>query len=306
MRASLAWGDGLPPFALGGQAATHPIKDTTRMTDSETTPAAEGSPGYLHGYATREQERLVAQAEFWREQVITDTSTRLAPGTRLLDVGVGVGAVLAILGEAFPRTQLAGVDISPEQIAFARTHLASRDVTASLTVADATALPYPDDSFDHVWMMWFLEHLADPVAALREARRVLAPGGAITAIEADYSTARAQPWSPEVEALLDALRQGMDATGRSDAGTHVARWLAEAGFTSITPGERFCAYDGDDADVAANYVAAVAEDLVPTLAALPGTASEAELWTGLRKLRALGEQPGAHIEWLLHKAQARA
>ena len=51
---------------------------------------------YVHGYATAEQERLLKQAEHWRDELIL-AGTRLAPGTRLLEVGCGVGAVLGIL-----------------------------------------------------------------------------------------------------------------------------------------------------------------------------------------------------------------
>jgi cyclopropane fatty-acyl-phospholipid synthase-like methyltransferase len=53
--------------------------------------------GYVHGYATPEQQRLIEQAEHWRERLIRDGTT-LEPGTRLLEVGCGVGAVLAVLG----------------------------------------------------------------------------------------------------------------------------------------------------------------------------------------------------------------
>ena len=53
--------------------------------------------GYVHGYGTREQQRLVEQAEHWRHRLIAD-GTRLEPGTRLLEVGCGAGAVLAVLG----------------------------------------------------------------------------------------------------------------------------------------------------------------------------------------------------------------
>src|SRR6266498_3906975 len=56
---------------------------------------------YVHGYATAEQERLLRQAEHWRDELIL-AGTTLAPGTRLLEVGCGVGAVLGILGTAFP------------------------------------------------------------------------------------------------------------------------------------------------------------------------------------------------------------
>src|SRR5581483_12037239 len=150
---------------------------------------------YVHGYATPEQERLIAQAEHWRDRLICD-GTELPTGTRLLEVGCGVGAVLAVLGQEYRGLRLAGVDIERRQLETAAEHLERAGVEATLVQADATALPFDDESFDHVWMMWFLEHVRDPRAVLVEARRVLAVGGRITAIEVDYSTCLASPSIP--------------------------------------------------------------------------------------------------------------
>jgi ubiquinone/menaquinone biosynthesis C-methylase UbiE len=141
----------------------------------------------VHGYTSAEQERLLAQAEHWREELILP-GTALVPRTRLLEVGCGVGAVLGILGQEFPGVVLAGVDVEERQLETARAYLASLGLQADLRRADALELPYEDASFDHVWMMWFLEHIDDPVGALREARRVLVPGGELTAIEVDYNS----------------------------------------------------------------------------------------------------------------------
>src|SRR5687767_10371535 len=63
---------------------------------------------YVHGYGTPEQERLVEQAEHWRHRLISD-GTNLEPGTRVLEVGCGVGAVLAVLGQEYPGVELFGV-----------------------------------------------------------------------------------------------------------------------------------------------------------------------------------------------------
>ena len=183
---------------------------------------------YVHGYGTPEQERLVEQAEHWRHRLISD-GTNLEPGTRLLEVGCGVGAVLAVLGQEYPGVELFGVDIEQKQLDFARGHLERAGVEATLRQADALALPFEDGSFDHVWMMWLLEHVRDAPAALREARRVLVPDGRITAIEVDYSTCRAEPSTPALEALFRAMVQGMAASGWSDAGTRLPGWLREAG-----------------------------------------------------------------------------
>jgi ubiquinone/menaquinone biosynthesis C-methylase UbiE len=257
---------------------------------------------YVHGYGTREQQRLVEQAEHWRHRLIRD-GTELAPGTRLLEVGCGAGAVLAVLGQEYPDVRLFGVDIEPKQLEFARGHLERAGVKATLLEGDALALPFEDESFDHVWMMWFLEHLADPPAALREARRVLVPGGRITAIEVDYSTCRAEPSTPATEALFRAMVQGMAASGWSDAGTRLPDWLVAAGFREIDEGERPFWWRDEDLAVQASYAADVMESALAALARLPGT-SEEELRTGLEDVRGLPRQPGAGLGWVVHKSTA--
>lgn len=242
------------------------------------------------------------QAEHWRHRLIRD-GTELAPGTRVLEVGCGVGAVLAVLGQEFPGVRLAGVDIEPKQLEFARGHLERAGVDASLVEADALALPFDDEAFDHVWMMWLLEHIGDAPAALREARRVLTPDGRITAIEVDYSTARAVPSTPAIDALIRAMVHAMAASGWSDAGTRLPGWLAETGFREIDGGERTVWWEGDDLASQARYAADVLESALDALTQAPGAAEE-ELRAGLDDLRGLPEVPGAGLGWVIHKSTA--
>jgi len=257
---------------------------------------------YVHGYGTREQERLVEQAEHWRHRLIA-AGTTLAPGTRLLEVGCGVGAVLAVLGQEFPGIDLTGVDIEPKQLEFARGHLERSGVAATLLEADAFALPFEDGSFDHVWMMWFLEHVPDPPAALREAKRVLVRGGAITAIEVDYSTCRAEPSTAAIEALFAATVKGMDAAGWSDAGTRLPEWLLEAGFQKVDDGEAVFRWREEDLSAQARYVADVIESALAELLQLPGSVEDV-LRAGLAELRDLPNQPDASLGWVVHKSTA--
>jgi ubiquinone/menaquinone biosynthesis C-methylase UbiE len=257
---------------------------------------------YVHGYGTPEQERLVEQAEHWRHRLIRD-GTQLEPGTRLLEVGCGVGAVLAVLGQEFPGIRVTGVDIEPKQLEYARGHLERAGVEATLVQADALTLPFEDESFDHVWMMWFLEHVADPLAVLLEARRVLVPGGAITAIEVDYSTCRAEPSTPALEALFRAMVQGMAASGWSDAGTRLPGWLREAGFREVDEGERPFWWQGEDLSRQAHYAADVMESALDALAQQPG-ADEEELRAGLDDVRGLAGQPDAGLGWVMQKSTA--
>jgi cyclopropane fatty-acyl-phospholipid synthase-like methyltransferase len=91
---------------------------------------------YVHGYGTPEQERLVQQAEHWRQRLVRD-GTQLEPGTPLLEIGCGSGAVLAVLGQEFPGVRLTGVDIESKQLEFARGHLGRSVVEATLVQADA-------------------------------------------------------------------------------------------------------------------------------------------------------------------------
>jgi len=257
---------------------------------------------YVHGYGTREQQRLVEQAEHWRYRLIAD-GTELEPGTRLLEVGCGVGAVLAVLGHEFPGLQLFGVDIETAQLEFARGHLNRSGVDATLREGDALALPFEDESFDHVWMMWLLEHIPEAPAALREARRVLVPGGRITAIEVDYSTARAEPSTPAIEALIRAMVQAMAASGWSDAGTRLPGWLGEAGFGGVDEGERPFWWQDDDLASQASYAADVIESALGALVEASGT-GEAELRAGLADIRSLPNLPRAGLGYIVHKSTA--
>jgi len=120
---------------------------------------------------------------FWREQ-IRQLLDHVPPPTRpvrVLDLGTGPGASAFVLAEALPSgSEVVGVDISPEMIARARRHHGRRYShlpLISFLESDACDLPFPARRFDLVTGHSFLYLVPDPEGVLREARRVLRPGG---------------------------------------------------------------------------------------------------------------------------------
>ena len=130
----------------------------------------------------REYARLAPRYDRrWASYILAgvrETLRRLdaRPNDRVLDVGCGTGALLAALAEAAPPAgvRLAGIDPSSEMLAVARGKLAP---TVELRLAWAEEIPYGAATFDVVVSCSVFHYLRQPMAALREMARVLAPGG---------------------------------------------------------------------------------------------------------------------------------
>ncbi len=98
---------------------------------------------------------------------------RIERNAEVLDVGCGAGFLAnEFAGEGFAVT---GVDLSPESLKVAKTYDKTKSV--KYLEADALHLPFPDQSFDVVTCMDFLEHVENPENYIREISRVLRPGG---------------------------------------------------------------------------------------------------------------------------------
>lgn len=101
------------------------------------------------------------------------------PGQRWLDVGCGNGAFTELLIEHCDPASVHGIDPSEEQLAYARARPALG--TAQFRQGDAMALPYPDDTFDTAVMPLVIFFVPDPARGVAEMRRVVRPGGTVTA-----------------------------------------------------------------------------------------------------------------------------
>ena len=260
---------------------------------------------YYHGYSPKEQERLLQQAKYWRDSLIP-IGLPYRAGEKVLEIGCAAGATLAVLAERFPGIEVAGIDLEPRQIAFAREHFASMQLgTPDLRVGDGRDLPWASEAFDHVYIMWVIEHMKDSAPLLREAHRVLRPGGTITVTEVDYTAFKLLPSSAAWEYLESAQYEFYAHHGNPVAGRQIGVLLSTAGFTEVRSkpvGFHFFAGGGNGLRKHVEYVAEFIEPGIPKLAAM-GFDRE-RLQQGIAHLRSIPDRSDASISQIVYRAQA--
>jgi SAM-dependent methyltransferase len=186
---------------------------------------------YTHGH-----HESVLRSHKWRtaENSCAYLLPVLRPGLHLLDVGCGPGTITVDLAGRVAPGRVVGIDASAAVVDEARTHADAAGVTGpglEFAVGDVYALDHPDASFDVVHAHQVLQHLTDPVAALREMRRVLKPGGTLAVRDSDYAGFVWAPADPRLDRWM-AIYHAVTARNRAeaDAGRHLLGWAHAAGF----------------------------------------------------------------------------
>jgi SAM-dependent methyltransferase len=153
----------------------------------------------------------------------------------VLDVGCGPGTITIDLARRAAPGRVVGLDAAADVVAAART--AAGEAGASnleLATGDVYALDHADDSFGVVHAHQVLQHLADPVGALREMRRVCRPSGVVAARDAVYRAMSWYPRSPGLDQWLEVYCSVAEANGgEPDAGSRLKHWCLDAGFASV-------------------------------------------------------------------------
>ncbi|MEU6534678.1 methyltransferase domain-containing protein [Streptomyces sp. NPDC047000] len=196
-------------------------------------PEARETAVYTHGH-----HASVLRSHTWRTAANSAAYLlgSLKPHMKILDIGCGPGTITADLAALVPEGRVTGVDRAPGVLEKARAVAAERGLeNVDLAVADVHALDFPDDTFCVVHAHQVLQHVGDPVQALREMLRVTRPGGFVAVRDSDYA---AMTWYPEVPGMdewLDLYRRVARANGgEPDAGRRLKSWALAAGFTDIT------------------------------------------------------------------------
>jgi ubiquinone/menaquinone biosynthesis C-methylase UbiE len=162
---------------------------------------------------------------------------RLQPGQRLLDVGCGPGTITADLAELVAPGEVVALEREPAVLEAVSALMRERGLANVVTaVGDVYALDHADASFDVVHAHQVLQHLSDPVAALREVRRVTRPGGVVAVRDADYAAMTWYPLDPRLDRWLEVYHAVARANGAEpDAGRHLLAWARAAGYAEVVP-----------------------------------------------------------------------
>src|ERR687893_2510662 len=186
---------------------------------------------YTHGHADP-----VLQSHRWRtvENSAAYLIPSLRPGLDLLDVGCGPGTITVDLAARVAPGRVVGLDVSPAPLDEARALAERRGVPVEFAVGDVYALDAADDSFDVVHAHQVLQHLTDPVAALREMARVCRPGGVIAVRDVDYAALAWFPEDPGLDAWLDLYQRVHRRNGSEpNAGRRLLSWAHAAGLRDV-------------------------------------------------------------------------
>ena len=184
---------------------------------------------YTHGH-----HESVLRSHSWRtaENSAQYLLKYLKPDMHILDIGCGPGTITADFALLVPQGTVVGLETGPDVLEKAKEFADKRGITnLSFIIGDACNLAYPDNTFDVVHAHQVLQHLGDPVQALREMRRVTKPGGIVAARDADTD---AMTWYPEIKGLYEWRKLYSQVArsngGEPNAGRRLHVWAHQAGF----------------------------------------------------------------------------
>jgi len=184
---------------------------------------------YTHGH-----HESVLRSHSWRtaQNSAAYLLPHLKPDMKILDVGCGPGTITADFAALVPQGSVLGLEYAPQVLEQARQFASSRNLTnITFTTGDVHNLAFEDGTFDVVHAHQVLQHVGDPVQALREMKRVTKKGGIVASRESDFGGMIWYPESSEMTFWQEMYHKVARANGgEPDAGRHLFSWVIQAGF----------------------------------------------------------------------------
>ncbi|KAF3389635.1 hypothetical protein F1880_003942 [Penicillium rolfsii] len=181
---------------------------------------------------TTDHSTSVLKTHSWRtaSNSATYLLPHITPTSKILDIGCGPGSITVDFARRANHGHVIGIENVPGPLDQARHLAASQGVTnVDFRVGDIHALEFPDNTFDVVHVHQVLQHIADPVQALREMQRVVKRGGIVAARES--ASMIWYPENPGIDRWLEITqRMGSAKGGNPHPGRYIHVWAEEAGF----------------------------------------------------------------------------
>jgi SAM-dependent methyltransferase len=215
----------------------------------------------------------------------------LRPGMTLLDLGCGPCTITVGLAEAVAPGSAVGVDREPS--------LPEGATGVEIVTADVHRLPFPDASFDAIYASALLQHVPEPLAVLREARRVARPSAVIGVVDTDWGSQIRYPDNEKLKKADEIARRLRRGTS-PDVGRQLRRLLVEAGFSRCIGSARVtCEATPEEVEGFGEHNAALFEHATAVERAVArGHATVEEMVACARAWREWGQDPGAYVSSL--------
>ncbi len=275
------------------------------MTNKTTPPNQQES--YVHSYDGAATKQVFSDRTV--EKHAAFFLPYLKPDMSLLDCGSGPGSITEGLAKAVSPGEVTGIDVEASQVELAQNHAAKLGLTnLKFEQGSAYELPYPGNHFDAVFSHAMLEHLTDPVAAAKEMRRVLKPGGIVGIRCADMRMSLPAPSDDTLDRAWNIyLKYRRHCGGDPAFGRRCRALLREAGFTDAI-GTASCDTWGTEESTKA-FTSFLLDELtgpkIREVAFKKGWADQAQMDKAVKAINQWGEHPDAIFAVVWFEAVAR-